>query len=50
MLFEVGIQHLVCGYILGSRSVAYCFWVPLTLAFGLGFRKKLEKCMSSVIK
>ena len=41
LLFEVHveIQNLVCGYILGSRSVAYCFKVTLTLASGLGFRK-----------
>ena len=32
----------MCEYILGLRSVAYCFWVTLTLASGLGFRKYEE--------
>ena len=31
ILFEVGIPNLVCGYILGWRSVAYHFWVTVTL-------------------
>ena len=39
ILCEVGIQNLVCGYILVLRSVAHCFWVTLTLASGLGLRK-----------
>ena len=30
-VFEVGILNLVCGYIMGSRSDAYCFWVSVTL-------------------
>ena len=42
ILCEVGIQNLVCGYILGLLSVAYCFWVILTLASGLAYRK-IEK-------
>ena len=35
ILFEVGIQYLVCGY----TSVAYCFWVTVTLTSGLSFVK-----------
>ena len=31
IFFEVGIPNLVCGYILGLRSVAYHFWVTVTL-------------------
>ena len=31
IIFEVGIPNLVCGYILGWRSVAYHFWVTVTL-------------------
>ena len=31
IFFEVGIPNLVCGYILGWRSVAYHFRVTLTL-------------------
>ena len=30
IFFEVGIPNLVCGCILGRRSVAYHFWVTLT--------------------
>ena len=37
ILFEVGIPNLVCGYILGWRSVAYHFWVTLTLTSDLFF-------------
>ena len=33
---------LVCGYILGLRGVVYCFWVTLTLAFGLALRKYMK--------
>ena len=29
--FEVGISNLVCGCILGCRSVAYHNWVTVTL-------------------
>ena len=32
ILFEVEIPYLVCGYSLGSRSVAYCFGVTVTLS------------------
>ena len=32
IFFEVGIPNLVCGYILGWRSVAYHFRVTVTLA------------------
>ena len=40
IIFEVGIPNLVCGYILGWRSVAYHFRVnvTLTLNYGLVFR------------
>ena len=31
LFFEVGIPNLVCGYILGWRSVAYHFRVTVTL-------------------
>ena len=31
IFFEVGIPNLVCGYILGWRSVAYHFRVTVTL-------------------
>ena len=37
IFFEVGIPNLVCGYILGWRSVAYHFWVTLTLTSDLVF-------------
>ena len=36
--FEVGIPNLVCGYILGWRSVGYHFWVTVTLTSDLVFR------------
>ena len=32
IFFEVGFPNLVCGYILGWRSVAYHFRVTVTLA------------------
>ena len=40
IFFEVGIPNLVCGYILGWGSVAYHFWVTvtLTLTSDLDFR------------
>ena len=38
-LFEVGIPNLVFGYILGSRSVTFCFWVTVSLTSGLSSRK-----------
>ena len=31
IFFDIGIPNLVCGYILGWRSVAYHFWVTVTL-------------------
>ena len=31
IFFEVGIPNLVCGCILGWRSVGYHFWVTVTL-------------------
>ena len=37
IFFEVGIPNLVCGCILGWRSVAYCFWVTVTLTSDLVF-------------
>ena len=38
IFFEVGIPNLVCGCILGWRSVAYHFWVTVTLTSDLDFR------------
>ena len=38
IFFEVGIPNLVCGCILGSRSVAYHFRVTVTLTSDLVFR------------
>ena len=38
IFFEVGIPNLLCGYILGWRSVAYHFWVTVTLTSDLVFR------------
>ena len=38
ILFEVGIPNLMCGCILGWRSVAYHFWVTVTLTSDLVFR------------
>ena len=38
IFFEVGISNLVCGCILGWRSVAYHFWVTVTLTSDLVFR------------
>ena len=38
IFFEVGIPNLVCGYILGWRSVAYHFRVTVTLPSDLVFR------------
>ena len=35
IFFEVGIPNLVCGCILGWRSVAYHFWVTVTLTSDL---------------
>ena len=35
---EVGITNLVCGCILGWRSVACHFWVTVTLTSYLAFR------------
>ena len=37
IFFEVGIPNLVCGCILGWRSVAYHFWVTVTLTSDLVF-------------
>ena len=38
IFFEGGIPNLVCGCILGWRSVAYHFWVTVTLTSDLVFR------------
>ena len=38
IFFEVGIPNLICGCILGWRSVAYHFWVTVTLTSDLVFR------------
>ena len=45
IFFEVGIPNLVCGYILGWRSVAYHFrvTVTLTLTSDLVFRKIMSR-------
>ena len=43
ILFEVGIPNLVCGYILGSQSVAYCLRVPVTLSSGLSSMKIMSR-------
>ena len=37
LFFEVGIPNLVCGCILGWRSVWFCFGVIVTLTSGLVF-------------
>ena len=37
IFFEVGIPNLVCGYILGWRSVAYHFRITVTLTSDLVF-------------
>ena len=37
-ILQVGIPNLVCGYILGWRSVAYLFRVTVTLTSDLVFR------------
>ena len=36
--FELGIPNLVCGCILGWRSVMYHFWVSVTLTSDLVLR------------
>ena len=38
IFFEVGISNLVCGCIFGWPSVAYQFWVTVTLTSDLDFR------------
>ena len=38
IFFDIGIPNLVCGYILGWRSVAYNFWVTVTLTSDLVLR------------
>ena len=38
LLYSLGIPNLVSGYILGWRSVAYHFWVTVTLTSDLVFR------------
>ena len=38
IFFEVGIPNLVCGYIFGWWSVAYHFWVSVTMTSTLVFR------------
>ena len=38
IFFEVGIPNLVCGYILGWRSVTYHFRVTVTLTSDLVLR------------
>ena len=41
--FEVGIPNLVCGYILGWRSVAYHFRVTVTLTSDLVLKLSCQK-------
>ena len=43
VFFELGIPNLVCGYILGWRSVAYHFRVTVTLTSDLVFRKIMSR-------
>ena len=38
IFFEVGIPNLMCGCILGWRSVTYHFWFTVTLTSDLVFR------------
>ena len=38
IFFEVGIPNLMCGCILGWQSVAYHFWLTVTLTSDLVFR------------
>ena len=38
IFFELGIPNLVCGCILGKRSLMYHFWVTVTLTSDLVFR------------
>ena len=38
IFFEVGIPNLVCGCLLGWPSVAYHFWVTVTLTSDLDYR------------
>ena len=38
IFFEVGIPNLMCGYILGWRSVTYHFPITVTLTSDLVFR------------
>ena len=37
IFFEVGIPNLMCGCILGWQSVAYHFWVTVTMTSDLVF-------------
>ena len=51
IFFEVGIPNSMCGCILGWRSVAYHFWVTvtLTLTSDLVFRKSCLEHISYII-
>ena len=46
IFFEVGIPNLVCGCILGWRSVAYHFWVTVTLTLASDLVFIVIKCPS----
>ena len=48
-VFEVGIPNLVCGYIIGSRSDAYCFWVTVTLTLASVLEKSCREHISDII-
>ena len=44
ILFEVGIPNLVCGYTLGSGSVAHCLPDTVTFTSGLNSLGHLSQC------
>ena len=44
ILFDmIGIPNMVCGHTVDSWSMAYCFWVTVTLISGVSFREKKSK-------
>ena len=44
ILFDmIGIPNMVCGHTVDSWSVAYCFWVTVTLISGVSFREQSRK-------
>ena len=50
ILFEIGIQNLVCECSLGRWSVLYLLRVTVTLTSDLGFRKLFPENISYIIK